>query len=328
MNKVLITGGCGFIGFHMINKLIKKNNIILNLDFLGYASSKKDLNYKKNYSFINADIKNFAKLKKIIFEFSPNYILNFAAESHVDNSIVNANPFINSNIIGTFNLLQIAKNLPNTFKMFLHISTDEVFGSLSLNQKKRFSEKTPYDPSSPYSASKAASDHLVKAWGRTYNVPYIITNCSNNFGPRQFHEKLIPVIILSCINKRFIPVYGNGKNIRDWIFVEDHCNALESIMLNGKVFSQYLIGARNNYSNIKLVKKICKLLDKIKPNKSGLNSYSDLIKFVSDRPGHDVKYSIDPTKIENELKWKPKYNFESALKLTIKWYLNNVNYWN
>ncbi len=328
MNKVLITGGCGFIGFHMINKLIKKNNIILNLDFLGYASSKKDLNYKKNYSFINADIKNFAKLKKIIFEFSPNYILNFAAESHVDNSIVNANPFINSNIIGTFNLLQIAKNLPNTFKMFLHISTDEVFGSLSLNQKKRFSEKTPYDPSSPYSASKAASDHLVKAWGRTYNVPYIITNCSNNFGPRQFHEKLIPVIILSCINKRFIPVYGNGKNIRDWIFVEDHCNALESIMLKGKVFSQYLIGARNNYSNIKLVKKICKLLDKIKPNKSGLNSYSDLIKFVSDRPGHDVKYSIDPTKIENELKWKPKYNFESALKLTIKWYLNNVNYWN
>ncbi len=328
MNKVLITGGCGFIGFHMINKLIKKNNIILNLDFLGYASSKKDLNYKKNYSFINADIKNFTKLKKIIFDFSPNYILNFAAESHVDNSIVNANPFINSNIIGTFNLLQIAKNLPNTFKMFLHISTDEVFGSLSLNQKKRFSEKTPYDPSSPYSASKAASDHLVKAWGRTYNVPYIITNCSNNFGPRQFHEKLIPVIILSCINKRFIPVYGNGKNIRDWIFVEDHCNALESIMLNGKVFSQYLIGARNNYSNIKLVKKICKLLDKIKPNKSGLNSYSDLIKFVSDRPGHDVKYSIDPTKIENELKWKPKYNFESALKLTIKWYLNNVNYWN
>ena len=328
MNKVLITGGCGFIGFHMINKLIKKNNIILNLDFLGYASSKKDLNYKKNYSFINADIKNFAKLKKIIFEFSPNYILNFAAESHVDNSIVNANPFINSNIIGTFNLLQIAKNLPNTFKMFVHISTDEVFGSLSLNQKKKFSEKTPYDPSSPYSASKAASDHLVKAWGRTYNVPYIITNCSNNFGPRQFHEKLIPVIILSCINKRFIPVYGNGKNIRDWIFVEDHCNALESIMLKGKVFSQYLIGARNNYSNIKLVKKICKLLDKIKPNKSGLNSYSDLIKFVSDRPGHDVKYSIDPTKIENELKWKPKYNFESALKLTIKWYLNNVNYWN
>ena len=262
MNKVLITGGCGFIGFHMINKLIKKNNIILNLDFLGYASSKKDLNYKKNYSFINADIKNFAKLKKIIFEFSPNYILNFAAESHVDNSIVNANPFINSNIIGTFNLLQIAKNLPNTFKMFLHISTDEVFGSLSLNQKKRFSEKTPYDPSSPYSASKAASDHLVKAWGRTYNVPYIITNCSNNFGPRQFHEKLIPVIILSCINKRFIPVYGNGKNIRDWIFVEDHCNALESIMLKGKVFSQYLIGARNNYSNIKLVKKYVNYLIK------------------------------------------------------------------
>ncbi len=328
MNKVLITGGCGFIGFHMINKLIKKNNIILNLDFLGYASSKKDLNYKKNYRFINVDIKNFAKLKKIIFEFSPNYILNFAAESHVDNSIVNANPFINSNIIGTFNLLQIAKNLPNTFKMFVHISTDEVFGSLSLNQKKKFSEKTPYDPSSPYSASKAASDHLVKAWGRTYNVPYIITNCSNNFGPRQFHEKLIPVIILSCINKRFIPVYGNGKNIRDWIFVEDHCNALESIMLNGKVFSQYLIGARNTYSNIGLVKKICRMLDMIKPNEFGLKSYLDLVKFVKDRPGHDEKYSIDPSKIEKELKWKPRYNFESALKLTIKWYLSNLNYWN
>ncbi len=328
MNKVLVTGGCGFIGFHMIKRLITNNYKVLNLDFLGYASSKKDLNFKKNYQFKKVDIKNFVKLKEVILDFSPDYILNFAAESHVDNSIVNANPFINSNIIGTFNLLQIAKNLPNTFKMFVHISTDEVFGSLSLNQKKKFSEKTPYDPSSPYSASKAASDHLVKAWGRTYNVPYIITNCSNNFGPRQFHEKLIPVIILSCINKRFIPVYGNGKNIRDWIFVEDHCNALESIILNGKVFSQYLIGARNTYSNIGLVKKICRMLDMIKPNEFGLKSYLDLVKFVKDRPGHDEKYSIDPSKIEKELKWKPRYNFESALKLTIKWYLNNLNYWN
>ena len=327
MNKVLITGGCGFIGFHMIKRLIKNNYKVLNIDFLGYASSKNDLNFKKNYQFKKVDIKNFAKLKKIILDFSPGYILNFAAESHVDNSIKDSSPFIYSNIIGTFNLLEVSRDLNTNLKKFIHISTDEVFGSLKLNTKKKFTEQSIYDPSSPYSASKASSDHLVKAWGRTYKTPFIITNCSNNFGPRQFHEKLIPVVINSCINNLKIPIYGNGKNIRDWIYVEDHCEALEIILKKGKLFSQYLIGSRNNMSNIKLTKKICEILDKIKPNKFGLKSYTELITFVKDRLGHDKRYSIDPGKIENELKWRPKHNFNSALLTTVKWYLNNKNYW-
>ena len=327
MNKVLVTGGCGFIGFHMIKRLITNNYKVLNLDFLGYASSKKDLNFKKNYQFKKVDIKNFVKLKEVILDFSPDYILNFAAESHVDNSIKDSSPFIYSNIVGTFNLLEISRGLKNNFKKFIHISTDEVFGSLKLNTKKKFTEQSVYDPSSPYSASKASSDHLVKAWGRTYKTPFIITNCSNNFGPRQFHEKLIPVVINSCINNCEIPIYGNGKNIRDWIYVEDHCEAIELIIKKGKLFTQYLIGSRNNLSNIKLVKKICKILDRIVPNKFGLKSYSELITFVKDRLGHDKRYSIEPGRIEKELKWKPKHNFDSALLTTIKWYLKNKNYW-
>ena len=253
--------------------------------------------------------------------------MHFAAESHVDNSIKKPGSFIKSNIEATFNLLEIIRNDLPGLKKFIHVSTDEVFGSLNLKSKKKFDEFSRYSPNSPYSATKAASDHLVRAWGNTYKIPYIITNCSNNFGPRQYFEKLIPVIIFSCINNKRIPIYGSGENVRDWIYVEDHCEALLKILKYGKKNNQYTIGGGNLISNINLTYMICKILDKIFPNKFKLDSYSELISFVKDRPGHDERYSVNSKKIEKELNWKPRFKFIDSLQSTIKWYLNHKNYW-
>lgn len=327
MKKVILTGGCGFIGFHMIKKLILEKYKVLNIDFLGYASSKKDLNYKKNYYFKRINLTNFKGIREELISFRPDLIMHFAAESHVDNSIKKPDSFIKSNIEATFNLLEIIRSDLPKLKKFIHVSTDEVFGSLNFKSKKKFNEFSRYSPNSPYSATKAASDHLVRAWGNTYKIPYVITNCSNNFGPRQYFEKLIPVIIFSCINNKRIPIYGSGENIRDWIYVEDHCEALLKIMKYGKIYNQYTIGGGNLISNINLTYMICKILDKIFPNKFELDSYSELISFVKDRPGHDERYSVNSKKIEKELNWKPKFKFIDSLQSTIKWYLNHKNYW-
>ncbi len=327
--KILITGGCGFIGSHLIIELLKnKKNLILNLDKINYASNiylNHKLLKKKNYNFKKVDIKNIKKLEKCILNFKPNYIFHLAAESHVDRSIDGPKPFIESNIIGTFNLLEILKKYLNKkqyskkFKRLHHISTDEVYGDLEKTNDK-FRENTPYNPSSPYSASKASSDHLVRAWGRTYDIPYIITNCSNNFGSYQFPEKFIPHIILCLLNDKKIPIYGSGKQIRDWIFVKDHVDILIKLMkkkVNNETFN---IGGNNEITNLEIAKKICFILkDSITKNKK----INQLFSYVADRPGHDVKYAVNSKKVEKLLNIKIKNQFRKNLKDTVNWYLNN-----
>ena len=319
--KVLITGGLGFIGSALIRKLLLETNLkILNIDKVSYASDPYSVNslfennkgtFKNRYSFSKIDLLNREELKNAIFDFKPNLVMHLAAETHVDQSITSPHKFVMSNILGTSNLLE---NLNEYFanlsskekKIFrlIHVSTDEVFGSLETIHGK-FSEDSPYQPNSPYSASKAASDHLVRAWSKTYNFPSIITNCSNNFGPWQFSEKLIPLTIIKCLNKESIPIYGNGMNVRDWIYVEDHVNALIKCAYYGDVDTSYCIGGNNEISNIDLVERICSLLDlKIPWEKS----YKSLITFVDDRAGHDYRYSIDNTKIKNQLKWEPIFS--------------------
>ena len=335
-NKILVTGGSGFIGSNFIHYLINNTDYqrIINLDKLTYAGNNDNLiNIQQNirYKFIKGDICDRQCIKKIFQDYSPNKIVHFAAESHVDRSIDGPKDFINTNIVGTSILLEESLSYYNKLKKlskssfkFHHISTDEVFGSLG--EKGFFVEDSPYDPSSPYSASKASSDHLVRAWHRTFGLPVTISNCSNNYGPYQFPEKLIPLIIINCLSNKSLPVYGKGENIRDWLYVEDHCKAINLILQEGAIGDTYNIGGNNEISNINIVESICTILDKLKPSNSG-KSYKQLISFVKDRPGHDFRYAINTTKIKKDLNWEPKETFDSGLTKTIKWYLENENWW-
>ena len=333
MKKILITGGAGFIGSAFVKKAIKKKFKLLILDKLSYSADINNIkNELKNTScqFKKLDICNFNSLKKYIFTFSPDIIINFAAESHVDRSIDDNKPFIESNIIGTYNLLEAFRlylkkdNIKKQSKKFIQVSTDEVYGDLKRGVS--FTEKTKYDPSSPYSSTKASSDLLVKAWSKTYNLPTVITNCTNNFGPRQHPEKLIPHMIISALNGRKLPIYGNGLQVRDWIHVNDHVDALFKIIRSKQVKTQYNIGANNPLKNIYIVKKICKILD-IKYKKNSKNSFLRQISFVEDRPAHDTKYLVSADKIMRELKWKASKPFDVYLSKTVHWYLKNQNWW-
>jgi len=333
--KIFITGGFGFIGSQFIRSNIK-NNKIINIDKITYASQKLAIQEFKNIQNCRSfkiDICNEKKIKEILFNFKPNVIINFAAESHVDQSIDKPDNFIKSNINGVLSLLKISTeyyrslslNKKNQFK-FIQISTDEVFGSLKKNDRK-FVESSNYYPNSPYSASKASSDHLVRAWNKTFNLPTIVTHCSNNFGPYQNYEKLIPNVILRAIQLQPILIYGKGNQIRDWIYVEDHVNAIKKVINQGKPGETYNIGGDNEIKNIELVKKICDQLDKILPinNNSRIKKYSNLITHVEDRPAHDQRYAINCSKIKKNLNWKVENSFEASLNFTIKWYLENFN---
>ena len=328
---IVVTGGAGFIGSNFILKWLEnsKENI-LNIDNLSYAANLRNLKVIESdprYSFIKTDIQNKNEITEIIKELKPRAILNFAAESHVDRSIEGPESFINTNILGTYSLLEASLNywdeLDESDKKifrFFHISTDEVFGSLNLNEKKS-TENSSYKPNSPYSASKAASDHLVRAWHHTFKLPTLVSNCTNNYGPHQHEEKLIPLVITKALKNENLPIYGDGKNIRDWLYVEDHCEAIMKILESGKPGETYNIGGNCEKSNLEVVDEICKILDSKNPKQNG-SSYSEQIKFVKDRPGHDFRYSLDIAKIENNLNWKPKESFASGLAKTVQWYLD------
>ena len=329
--KILVTGGCGFIGSNFVLRQINTTkNSILNLDKLTYAGNLNNLSKiakNQRYRFVQGDICDADLVFKTISDFQPDTIVHFAAESHVDRSIDNPMEFINTNILGTANMLQQSmyylNNINNSFR-FIHISTDEVFGSLG--DTGSFTENSSYDPSSPYSASKASSDHLVRSWVRTFNFPAIITNCSNNYGPYQFPEKLIPLMIANCMDEKSLPIYGKGDNIRDWLYVEDHCAAIDLVIKKGSIGETYNIGGNNEISNLDIVKIVCKTLNKLFPRENN-KSYLDLITFVKDRPGHDFRYAIDSSKIQKCLGWKPLETFESGIFKTIKWYLENETWW-
>ncbi len=334
--KILVTGGCGFIGSNFVLQQINTtHNTILNLDKLTYAGNLNNLSKVSKdprYEFVQGDICDSNLVSNTISYFQPDAIVHFAAESHVDRSIHGPMDFVNTNIVGTATLLNVSRKYieaksqkpeAGNFR-FLHVSTDEVFGSLG--DDGLFTETTPYDPSSPYSASKAGSDHLVRAWTRTYGFPALITNCSNNYGPYQFPEKLIPLMIANCIDEKPLPIYGEGLNIRDWLFVEDHYDAIYSVLRNGTIGETYNIGGNNEISNIDIVNTICSILDELKPRNGG-KSYNNLITFVTDRPGHDFRYAIDATKINNKLGWSPKETFASGIRKTIQWYLDNESWW-
>ena len=335
-NTILITGGCGFIGSNFIQYILAntKYRNVINLDKLTYAGNSNnllDIQKDERYIFIQGDICDHNCVRNIFKEFLPNVVVHFAAESHVDRSIDSPLQFIQTNIIGTSVLLQesldyyiyLNEEFQSKFK-FHHISTDEVFGSLG--EGDYFSESTAYDPSSPYSASKASSDHLVRAWHRTFGLPITISNCSNNYGPYQFPEKLIPLMILNCLAEKPLPVYGTGENVRDWLYVQDHCDAINMVLQKGIVGETYNVGGNNEIPNIQIVRDICTILDEVKPAESG-NSYHQLITFVKDRPGHDFRYAIDSTKIKQDLGWQPHKTFQSGLRKTINWYLDNKDWW-
>ena len=332
---MFVTGGAGFIGGNFVLKqVIQEGNEVLNFDKLTYAGNLDTLKSvigNDKYQFIQGDICQRSTVKNALSQFQPDVIINFAAESHVDRSIDGPFEFIQTNIVGTAVLLDEANNYYKTLTgemkagfRFLHVSTDEVYGSLG--DDDYFTEDTAYDPSSPYSASKASSDHLVRAWSRTFGLPILITNCSNNYGPYQFPEKLIPLMILNCIKEKSLPVYGKGDNVRDWLFVEDHCDAIYSVLSSGKLGETYNIGGNNEIQNIDIVKIICEKMDEYSPRKQGGN-YEELITYVTDRPGHDFRYAIDASKISNELGWQPKENFETGIEKTIRWYLENREWW-
>ena len=331
-----VTGGCGFIGANFIQYLLKKtkHKSVINLDKLTYAGNQKnlaDFEQDPRYIFVHGDICDAELVSKLFTEYQPNYIVNFAAESHVDRSIDGPAEFIQTNIVGTSVLLQEALKYYSTLKgkeserfRFHHVSTDEVFGSLS--ESGFFTEETPYDPSSPYSASKASSDHLIRAWHRTFDLPVLISNCSNNYGPYQFPEKLIPLMILNCLEEKPLPVYGTGENIRDWLYVEDHCDAIYTILQKGTIGETYNVGGNNEIKNIQIVEEICDVLNDIHPAGSG-KSYHELITFVKDRPGHDFRYAIDASKLKKEIGWEPKESFNTGIQKTIEWYLKNEEWW-
>ncbi len=332
---MFVTGGAGFIGGNFVLKqVIQEGNEVLNFDKLTYAGNLDTLKSvigNDKYQFIQGDICQRSTVKNALSQFQPDVIINFAAESHVDRSIDGPFEFIQTNIVGTAVLLDEANNYYKTLTgemkagfRFLHVSTDEVFGSLG--DDDYFTENTAYDPSSPYSASKASSDHLVRAWSRTFGLPILITNCSNNYGPYQFPEKLIPLMILNCLQEKNLPIYGKGDNVRDWLFVEDHCDAIYSVLSSGELGETYNIGGNNEIQNIDIVKIICEKMDEYSPRKQGGN-YEELITYVTDRPGHDFRYAIDASKISNELGWQPKENFETGIEKTILWYLENREWW-
>tara|TARA_R110002072_G_scaffold51202_1_gene137196 strand:- start:18641 stop:19813 length:1173 start_codon:yes stop_codon:yes gene_type:complete len=373
--KLLITGGAGFIGSNLVRMALTAGHQVLNVDALTYAgnlASLSDIESAPNYQFAHVDITDAAAIDATVADYRPDAIMHLAAESHVDRSIDGPGQFIQTNVIGTFNLLQSSlkhyRSLDGAAKdrfRFLHVSTDEVYGSLG--ETGLFSETTPYDPHSPYSASKASSDHLARAWQDTYGLPVMVTNCSNNYGPYQFPEKLIPVVILKCLRGEPIPVYGKGENIRDWLYVEDHCRALLKVIEKGTPGETYNIGGNNEQRNIDLVHLICKLMDELAPQgesnelratsqkvpsppgtgervrvrgqenssplstsggeSEGANSHSDLITFVTDRPGHDLRYAIDASKIARELDWSPQESFDSGFRKTVRWYLDNQDLW-
>jgi len=325
--NLLVTGGCGFIGSNFVRYLINKSDFsgrIINVDSLTYAGNPENLadvaaDFASRYVFQKVDICDAAKLEYIFSEYDIDSVCHFAAESHVDRSIKTPGDFIQTNIVGTFNLLETANAHGDNFKLFHHVSTDEVYGSLGT--EGLFREDTPYSPNSPYSASKAASDHLVRAYYKTFGLPATISNCSNNYGPYQFPEKLIPLIVLNALEEKQLPVYGDGKNVRDWLFVEDHCEAIWTIMKSGRIGETYNVGGNAEMENIIIVQMICDILDEIKPAKDG-KSRRRLITFVQDRPGHDRRYAIDFTKLKKELGWSPRESFKSGLKKTVNWYLN------
>ena len=333
--KVLVTGGAGFIGSALCRHLVNKGYDVFNIDKLTYAGnlqSLKTLVGKQNYHFYQLDICDSDAVFEILENEQIDAIMHLAAESHVDRSILGPSAFIETNIVGTFRLLEAARRYfekldparQATFR-FHHISTDEVFGDLPFDSGI-FTEQTPYNPSSPYSASKASSDHLVRAWHHTFGLPTVISNCSNNYGPYHFPEKLIPLVILSALDEKPLPIYGEGKNIRDWLYVEDHARALETIVCHGKIGESYNVGGHNERTNLQVVESICDILDGLKP-RANRKSYRELITFVKDRAGHDRRYAIDPTKIMTELHWKPQETFDTGLKKTVQWYLDNKWWW-
>jgi dTDP-glucose 4,6-dehydratase len=335
--KVVVTGGAGFIGSAVVRHLIENVRIsVINVDKLTYAGNLESLERvisSPQYAFEQLDICDPGSMQRLFHSHRPDAVIHLAAESHVDRSIDAPNDFLQTNLMGTFHLLQAARAYFETRRSaeaerfrFLHVSTDEVYGDLH-ETSDYFRETTPYAPSSPYAATKAGSDHLVRAWGRTYDLPILITNCSNNYGPYQFPEKLIPHMILNALSGRRLPVYGDGRQIRDWLYVEDHAAALWNVLMNGRVGETYNIGGRNEQRNVDVVRRICALLERLAPEYAGNDGYESLITFVDDRPGHDVRYAIDAGKIERELGWKPSETFETGLEKTVRWYLDNRRWW-
>jgi dTDP-glucose 4,6-dehydratase len=330
--KLIVTGGAGFIGSAVVRRAIGAGYRVVNLDALTYAACLENVASvadHPNYTFIEADIRDRAALDAVFKFHAPDAVMHLAAESHVDRSIDGPGAFIDTNVAGTYTLLEavrswwVGQGRPEGFR-FHHISTDEVFGSLPADPQVKFTEQTPYDPRSPYSASKAASDHLVRAWAETYGLPVLLTNCSNNYGPYHFPEKLVPVIILNALAGKPLPIYGDGSNVRDWLYVEDHADALLTVLLRGQVGRSYNIGGENEYTNLQLVQTLCTIMDRLRP---GPAPYSDLITFVSDRPGHDLRYAIDPSRIRTELGWRPSVTIEEGLERTVQWFLDNELWW-
>jgi len=338
-NNIIVTGGAGFIGSNFILDILDSSNsntpdLIINLDCLTYAGNLENLESLKDsprYLFVKGSITDKNLITSLFKEHQPRAIIHFAAESHVDRSIRDSSDFIETNIMGTYTLLESARehfdNLNNKEKekfRFLHVSTDEVYGSLNTNAAP-FSEKNKYEPNSPYSASKASSDHLVRAWHHTYNLPTLITNCSNNYGPYQFPEKLIPLCIFNALTNKPIPIYGDGKQIRDWLFVQDHCKAIQSVLMHGTIGETYNVGGLNEKTNLEVVNHICDILDELQPRPDKI-SYTKQIQFIQDRPGHDKRYAIDASKIQTELGWNPEASFESGIRQTIVWYLDHQDW--